>query len=122
MSDRNILQVIDGNLIVTPRGLDKMWGFRRQVVVPVQKIDRVEVEQKSHQVRRGLRAPGLDAYWKRCGTFHPDGERHYWNQSGNGAVLVIYISGGAPFHRLYLSVADPADAREMVVQVAGLAS
>lgn len=116
MSDRNSLQVVDENLIVTPRGLDKIWGFRRQVVVPVQKIDRVEVEQKPHQVRRGLRAPGLDAYWKRCGTFHPDGERHYWNQSGNGAVLAIYISGGAPFDRLYLSVAVLTEARKMLIQ------
>lgn len=107
---------------MSPRGLDKIWGFRRQIVVPLQKIDRVEVEQKPHQVRRGLRAPGLDTYWKRCGTFHPDGEKHYWNQSGNSAVLVIYTSGGMPFDRLYLSVADPARVREILVQAADLAS
>lgn len=122
MSDRNTLQVVDGDLIVSPRGLDKMWGFRRQIAIPLQKVDRVEVEQKPHRVRRGLRAPGLDVCWKRCGTFHSDGERHYWNQSGSGALLVVYISGGAPFDRLYLSVADPASARKMLIGEAKLDS
>lgn len=107
--------------MVSPRGMDKVWGFRRQIVVPLRNIDRVEVEQNPHQVRRGYRAPGLDVYWKRSGTFHPDGERHYWNQSGNGPLLVIVIAGGLPFDRLYLSVADPEAAREMLMEKVSLA-
>lgn len=120
MSDRNALGISNGNLIVKPRGLDRLWGFRKQIVVPLDRIERVEVELHPRAIRRGLRAPGLDAYWKRSGTFHPGGERHYWNQSGSGPVLVVVIAGGDPFARLYLSVADAESAREMIAEEANL--
>lgn len=114
MSDRNAVRVVGDALVVTPRGLDKVWGFRRRVIVPLARITEVAVEETPHAVKRGLRAPGLDVYWKRSGTFHPDSGRHYWNQAGSGPVLSIEIAGGKPFDRLYLSVPDPASTRDRV--------
>lgn len=113
MSDRNALAIVDGALIVVPRGLDRLWGFRRRIVVPLASIADVQVERQPHRVPSGWRGPGLDA-GKKGGTFHPEGERHYWNFSGRGEVLMVEIRGGRPFHRLYLSVADAEAARKML--------
>ena len=62
----------------------------------------------------GWRGPGLDIGGKYCGTFHPNGERHYWNFSNTSEALMVEIQGGQPFDRLYLSVADAEAARQMI--------
>lgn len=106
MSDRNTLSVVEGALVVVPRGLDRIWGFRRRVVVPLERITNVEIERRPLQLSPGWRGPGLDVGIKKSGTFHPRGQRHYWNVSGRGPALRVDIAGGKPFDRLYLSVAD----------------
>lgn len=117
MSDRNELRIEDGALIVTPRGMDKVWGFRKQVVVPLAVISDVAVERNPRRVPSGLRGPGLEAFGKKAGTFHPRGEQHYWNFSGRGEVLMIDIRGRKPFDRLYLSVADAEASRLLILEV-----
>lgn len=111
MADRNTLSIVDGALVVEPRGLDKLWGCRRQVVAPVSAITEVLVELHPLRVPTGWRGPGLDVGGKLSGTFHPGNEQHYWNVSGRGPALEVVIAGGSPFHRLYLSVADPEASR-----------
>ncbi|MBL3686020.1 hypothetical protein D3248_03495 [Leucobacter zeae] len=106
MSDRNALRIADGALIVSPRGMDRVWGFRSRIVVPLPSIAGVRVERHPSRLPTGWRGPGLDAFGKLSGTFHPRGERHYWNYSGRGDALVVDVSGGDPFDRLLLSVAD----------------
>lgn len=32
---RNKVEIQDGELVVTPRGLDKMWSFKREIRVPL---------------------------------------------------------------------------------------
>lgn len=114
MSNRNALSIIDGALVVVPRGMDRVWGFRRRIVVPLARIVNVEVEHRPHRVPTGWRGPGLDVFVKKSGTFHPRGKRHYWNISGTDAALRVDIANGTPFDRLYLSVAEPEAACRMV--------
>lgn len=118
VSDRNTLSVDNDVLVVIPRGLDKFWGFRRRITVPLSAISGVAIEHRPHDVPIGWRGPGLDGFGKLVGTFHPSGERHYWNFSGKGSVLRVDIEDGKPFDRLYLSVADVADAYRMVREAA----
>ncbi|MBL3698804.1 hypothetical protein D3228_03945 [Leucobacter luti] len=99
----------DGAFVVIPRGMDRVWGFRKRITVPLDRIAEVGVEPHPQRVPTGWRGPGLDAFGKLSGTFHPSGERNYLNVSGAGPALMIRIDGGDPFDRLYLSVAD-ADA------------
>ncbi|GAA1571937.1 hypothetical protein [Leucobacter aridicollis] len=116
MADRNDIDVIGGELVIVPRGLDKVWGFRRRIVVPLEEVAGVEVEQRPHRVETGWRGPGLDAGTKLSGTFHPPGERTYWNVSGPGAALLIHVRSRKPFDRLYLSVADAEAARQRIAK------
>lgn len=116
MSDRNILRVEKDSLIVTPQGLDRVWCWRRQVVASLGSITDVRVESSPARVPTGWRGPGLDFMGKLCGTFHPNGERHFWNYSGSGDALSIGIAKGQHhFQRLYLSVSEPERSREVLL-------
>jgi len=114
MSDRNALSVEDGNLIVTPRGLDRLWCCRRRVVVPLADIAGVRVENSPTSIPTGWRGPGLDFMGKLSGTFHPAGERHFWNYSGSGEVISIKIAPGGQFQQLHLSVVNAEQSERFV--------
>ncbi|MBP1327192.1 hypothetical protein JOF28_002424 [Leucobacter exalbidus] len=120
MTARNTLKIVDDALIVIPRGMDRVWGLRKRITVPLSCITDVQIEHRPHWVPTGWRGPGLDAFGKLVGTFHPEQERHYWNFSGRGSVLTIAVSGGRPFDRLYLSVADLEACQQMVSTAAQL--
>lgn len=98
-------------LTVTPRGMDRVWGFRKQVQVPLGSITHVSIERDPHRAPTGMRAPGLDFMGKLCGTFHVNGERHFWNYSGTAEALEIELDESQHFRRLYLSVTDPEEAQ-----------
>lgn len=117
---RNTLRIDGDTLTVIPRGFDRFWGFRNRIDVPLARITRVRVHPGTRGLTLGWRGPGLDTGRKRVGTFHPGGERTYWNTSGPGAVLEVVVAGGTPFHRLYLSVADPETQRSAIAAAAGL--
>lgn len=114
MANRNTLRIESGDLVIQPRGLDRIWGFRKEVALPLASIASVSVEKRPHKVRRGLRYPGTDAYWKISGTFHPNGERHYWNYAGTKEALTIRLDGSQHFNQLYLSVPDALEAQQSI--------
>ena len=64
-------------LIVEPRGLDKLWSFRRRIVVPLSHVRGATHDPGMKHEPRGLRAPGLGLPSKLAGTFRRDGERHF---------------------------------------------
>lgn len=119
MAARNTLRIEGGSLIVIPKGWDKLWGVRRRLAVPLSTITKVSVESDSHHVPTGWRGPGLDAFGKLVGTFHPRGERHYWNYSGAGDALSIRLDGSEHFYQLYLSVDDAQEAKSLISKAMG---
>lgn len=120
MKNRNTLRIEGGNLVVVPRGLDKLWGLRKQLVVPLSSISEVRIERAPFGVPTGRRGPGLDGFGKQTGTFHPGSERHYWNYAHPGEALNIRLDGSQYFHQLFLSVSDAEAAQQLVTEaVAG---
>lgn len=120
VSTRNSLEIVDGSLVITPRGLDRLWGLRKQLTVPLAQITDVQVEYGPGSVKTGWRYPGLQTLNKLSGTFHPGNQQHYWNYAGPGEALMIEVGGGYPFQRLYLSVADAEGACRMLREAAAL--
>jgi len=114
MVARNALEIEDGMLLVVPRGFDKIWGFRGHIAVPLSSIVAVAVESVPFRIAPGWRGPGLDVFGRLVGTFHPAGERHYWNYSGTGAALSIRVDETQKFRQLFLSVDDAESARQML--------
>ncbi|QNN52308.1 hypothetical protein [Nocardioides mesophilus] len=104
---RNDVTLTGDRLVVEPRGLDKLWGLRRQIEVPLAQVRGATYDPEAFYAGKGLRAPGLalpNAKW--VGTFFRDGQRTYWNVCRGGQTVVIELDPSAPFARLYLSVED----------------
>lgn len=118
-ADRNTLDLRAELLTVRPRGLDKLWCFRREIRVPTAEISSVRVAPKS-AIPRGLRTLGTDLGVKICGTFQSRGASNFWNYRGPGPVLVIELAPTQPFRHLYLSVAAPERVAEMLSARLGL--
>lgn len=102
----NIVTITDGRLVVEPVGLDKLWGLRRRIEVPLTQVRGATYDPGATHAGKGLRAPGLalpGVKW--VGTFYRDGDKCYWNVRAGGQTVVIELAD-APFARLYLTVGD----------------
>ena len=103
----NTISILGDSLVVRPRGLDALWGFRAKLEVSLDHVRGATVDPGIRRERRGLRGPGLAFFGKYVGTFHRDGERTYWNVSGRGTAIVIELAD-EHWTRLVLSVDDAA--------------
>ena len=104
---RNDVTLTGDRLVVEPRGLDRLWGLRRKIEVPLSQVRGATYDPEAFYAGKGLRAPGLalpNRKW--VGTFFRDGQRTYWNVRRGGQTVVIELDPRAPFMRLYLSVED----------------
>lgn len=105
---RNKVEIQDGELIVTPRGLDKMWSFKREIRVPLSLVRGATFDPGVVREPKGFRSPGLNTLGKKVSaTYRKDGERHYWNVTGASDVLVVELDPTFEYSRLILSVDDP---------------
>lgn len=104
---RNDVTLTGDRLVVVPRGLDKLWGLRRSIEVPLAQVRGATYDPGAFYAGKGLRAPGLalpNVKW--VGTFFREGQRTYWNVRRGGQTVVIELDPAARFARLYLSVDD----------------
>lgn len=105
---RNKVEIQDGELIVTPRSLDKMWSFKREIRVPLSLVRGATFDPGVVREPKGFRSPGLNTLGKKVSaTYRKDGERHYWNVTGASDVLVVELDPTFEYSRLILSVDDP---------------
>ena len=104
----NTLTLTDKELIVEPRGLDKMWSFTRRIAVPCNHVRGATHDPGMKHEPKGLRAPGLRTGQKLSGTFHSDGGRQFWNINGYENAVVIELKDER-FDRLIVSLENPAE-------------
>ncbi|WP_257160569.1 hypothetical protein [Corynebacterium cystitidis] len=105
---RNNVEIQGEELIVTPRGLDKLWSLTNEVRVPLSLVRGATHDPGIVKEPKGLRAPGLNTLGKKVSaTYHKDQERHFWNVTGAADVLVIEVDPSFKYSRLILSVDDP---------------
>lgn len=109
--------VTAGQLIVEPHGLDRLWSFTHRIEIPLDQVRGATYDPEAADEPKGVRAPGLGLPGKYAGTFHKDGERHFWNVSPGSRVVVISLQGHR-FDRLYLTVADPRALVDRINRVA----
>lgn len=105
---RNKVEIQGAELVVTPRGIDKLWSLTNEVRVPLSLVRGATYDPGVVTEPKGVRAPGLNTLGKKVSaTYHKDGERHFWNVTGAGDVLVIELDPTFKYSRLILSVDDP---------------
>ncbi|SDR74030.1 hypothetical protein [Corynebacterium timonense] len=104
---RNTIISTDTALVVKPRGLDKLWSFKRKVEVPWEHVRGATHDPGMKHEPKGWRGPGLRAGSKPAGTFHRGGEHQLWNVSGFENAVVIELVN-EHFSRLIVSLSNPA--------------
>lgn len=102
-----LIQLTDKDLIVTPRGLDKVWGFRKQLVIPLDQIRGATADPEIAQECHGLRKPGLHFGKKSVGTFVKEDQKSYWDVNSATRNIVLQLDDSQEFARVILTVADP---------------
>ena len=109
----NLITVTERELVVEPRGLDKMWSFTRRLAIPLAHVRGATHASGMNREPKGIRAPGLHLPGKWAGTFTRDGERAFWNVSDNDRTIVIELTD-EHYARLVLTVDDPASAVDLI--------
>lgn len=102
------VQIQGDRLVVTPRGLDKLWAFRRRIDVPVAHVTAATIDPFiAREQLRGLRWPGTSLPGLiTAGTFYQDGKRTFWLVHNPRNVVVIDLAHEA-YARLIIEVDDP---------------
>ena len=112
----NVIALTEDDLIVEPKGLDKLWGFRKELRVPLSHVRGATADPGVAGEPRGIRAPGLSVPGKTVGTFHRDGEASFWSVSDPHDNIVIQFQD-EEYARAVLTVEDP-DATERAINAA----
>ena len=102
----NQVRVDEGELLVTPHGLDRLWGLRRELRIPLVHVRGATYDPDVARDPKGIRAPGLALPGKWVGTFHHGGETTFWSVSDPRDNVVIELSD-EEFDRVIATVEDP---------------
>jgi len=90
-------------------GWDAFWALRREVVVPLHQVQRVDavplsqVPRPTVWFRIGTDLPGVI----RAGSFGRGSSRELWDVRRGGRVVLVELRPGLPYQRVVLQVADP---------------
>lgn len=93
-------------LDVRLQGLHQLWGFTRRIHVPLAHVRGATADPGVMREPRGLRAPGLHIPGlATVGTFHRDGQRHFWDVRRGHRAIVVELTDER-YDRLVLEVDD----------------
>lgn len=109
----NDVRIDNGMLIVEPRGINKLWGFRKKLEFPLTHVSGATYDPQVHHEPKGFRSPGLATTGRWVGTFRKDGEKHYWCVTKGTKSIVISLKD-EEVSRLFLTVDHP---RELVDRI-----
>lgn len=115
----NVIALTEDELVVEPKGLDKLWGLRSELRIPLAHVRGATADPGVADEPRGVRSPGLAVPGKYVGTFRRDGEASFWSVSDPRDNVVIQFED-EEFARAVLTVEDPA-ATEHAINAALLA-
>lgn len=107
------LDVSGTDLVVRPRGWDRVWSLRREVRLPLACVTGARVEDPPPEPR-GLRAPGT--YLPRilaAGTYRRRRGKEFFAARLREPAVVVDLAGAA-FERIVVGVDDPAAAAARV--------
>lgn len=101
----NAVAITNKSLVVEPKGLNKLWSFKRRLEIPLSNVRGTTFDPGANSEPKGLRAPGLAIPGKWAGTFNRDGEKSFWNVSKAGETVVIELAD-EHYDRLILAGID----------------
>ncbi|MBA1434942.1 hypothetical protein [Bombilactobacillus bombi] len=109
------IYIQDQQLIVIPRGFDKIWSLKQKLTFPLAHVLGATIDRGIWKDKKGVRNPGLGLPNKLAGTFVQQGERTFWNAVTKETPIVIQLKNEA-FVRLVLSLPQ-TQARQVVDEI-----
>jgi len=119
---RNTVTVSDQELIIEPRGFDKIFSFTNRITVPITSVRGATHDPGMRHEPKGIRGPGLGLPGKLSGTFHREGRKQFWNISGYERAVVITLDDEQNFDQIVISVDDPEAVVAAINRAAGAAT
>ncbi|MFD1126457.1 hypothetical protein ACFQ22_14025 [Lentilactobacillus raoultii] len=110
----NQIKFVDKQLMVTISGLDRLWGFKSRLQLPLIHVSEMAVESRSQLKRDGKwrvikwRLLGLGLPKKQVGTFYGNRKLSYLNVQGDAPILFIRLNH-EKYDYLFLTVNDPME-------------
>jgi hypothetical protein len=104
-------------LVITPRGLGKVWAMRSEVRVPLGAVRSVRPEPNAASMPRGLSPPAspLPRFFT-AGSFRGGRGRSFWLVGDGLHGVVIDLAADAPYDRIVVEVDDPVEAVTAITQ------
>ena len=108
------LSVSDDLLTVEGQGLHQLWAWKRRIRVPLAHVRGATADPGIVAEPKGLRGPGLNVPGAAViGTFHRDGDKHFWDVRAGADAVVIELTGES-YDRLIVDVEDPRSTVEII--------
>ena len=102
------VEVADDELIIRPRGLNRLWALKSEVRVPLSQVSDVRVDVPRRSLPSGFRVPGTYVPGLiQAGTYRRRGETSFWLVGRTPTVTVVDAPGGR-FDRIVLQLSDTA--------------
>lgn len=103
----NQVKFINQALVVTPRGLDKLWSLKKSLTIPLAHLVGATIDPGILHDFKGIRAPGaaIPGHYY-AGTFYLAGEKTFFNVKRGSQPVVVQLRD-EDYVRLVLGVADP---------------
>ncbi|MCF6515898.1 hypothetical protein GSH19_07040 [Lactobacillus sp. S2-2] len=108
----NNIKITKQNLIVEPKGLDKLWSLKTKIVVPVNHVMGATIDNGIVSDGTGTKMPGTKGFNKIAGTFVKDHKKSFWNINLKEKILVIQLKD-EKYTRLILGVNNNFDESEL---------
>lgn len=107
------LSIEGSDLVVTMRGLNKVWAMKSRIVIPIASIESVRV-MDARPLRRGLRFPGSAVPGLIfAGSYLKSGEWSFFAVRTGEEAVVIEASAGR-YRRIVIETVDPYRAVALV--------
>ncbi len=98
------VRVVDGVIVIRPRGLNRLWAFRTELRVPVSSVSAVRTDVPRRGVPSGFRMPGTYVPGLiQAGTYRRKGEKSFW-LAGRSRTVTVIECRDAKFDRVVLQL------------------
>jgi hypothetical protein len=116
------VDITSNEVIIRPRGLHRLWAFKREVRIPRAQLKRVETgvtPDARAMLSRSIRMPGTSVpSLITAGSYRSKGQWAFWDVVGKGEKAVTLSTEGHRYTQLIVDVGEPkamVDALQRVI-------
>jgi hypothetical protein len=116
------VEVFETQVTVRPKGLNKVWAFRRALFIPMSTIRSARVVSGMRHLSKGWRFPGTAIPGLvLAGTYVKSGERSFYALRDGRDILLLELEGHT-YRRIGVQTSDPFAVADRIATLLASAS